>query len=234
MVLGVGPLGGGDGLTLTEGLAEGVAVGEDADWLGRPSGGRGVGPAVAGGGELVAAGACGAGDSRGVGVARGLRVPALLRSLTAPPLPGRVAGRSGEREAVGDAVTSASGSSGDAWSGVGSACGGSMECWGSSDAPARPPSTANVAAARARTPYFFNCGGGRRRAAGASAEEAGDQASSGDSEGPDPSLNRTSHTAVPAAGASPLRSPGGAASDSYAPHSGHVTVPLRGRRQGRQ
>ncbi|MGW0557259.1 hypothetical protein ACWDZ6_24270 [Streptomyces sp. NPDC002926] len=52
----------GEVLTLPEGLAEGVGVGE-AEWLGRPLEGRGVGLALTGG-LVVAVGVVDAADSR--------------------------------------------------------------------------------------------------------------------------------------------------------------------------
>ncbi|TQK42737.1 hypothetical protein FBY35_4170 [Streptomyces sp. SLBN-118] len=174
VVLGAGLLVGG-ALALPVGLAEGVAVGA-AEWLGRPGEGRGVGVALAGG-LVGAAGVREAGDSRSVALARGRRVVPLFRSRTLP-LAGCVAGRSGKRDTPGDAVTATSGSSGDAWSGLTAARGSPTDCGGSSDAAARPPSMAKVAAARVRPPYFFSRGGHRRWAAGTSAEGAGDQETS--------------------------------------------------------
>ena len=217
---------------LAGGLAGGVAVGGEAGLLGRPLEGRGVGLAFTGGGGLVvAAGAWGVGDSRSVAVARGRPVP--FRSLTSP-LAGCVAGRSGEREALGGSVTRTSGSSGDACSGLGAAPGVPADCWGSSSAVARLPSMAKVAAARVRPPYFFSRGGQRRRAAGTSAVGAGGEETSGGPKESGPSLKRPSSTAGSSAGALSLRSFAGTVSASYAPHSGHVTVPLRVRRQGTQ
>lgn len=221
----------GEVLGLPVGLAEGIAVGE-ADWLGRPLEGRGVGLAFTGG-PVGAAGVRAAGDSRSVAVGRGRRVASLFRSR-ALPLAGCVVSRSGVREAPGDSVTGTSGSSEDARSGLGAASGALGGCWGSNDVAARPPSTAKVAAARVRPPYFFSRGAERRRADGASAEGAGDQEASGDWKEPGPSMTRASSAARSDAHAPPLSSLGVAMSESYAPHSGHVTAPLRARRQGRQ
>ncbi|MEU0397162.1 hypothetical protein ABZ208_31180 [Streptomyces sp. NPDC006208] len=225
----------GEAPALPEGLAEALGVGAgvgDAEWLGRPLEGRGVGRAFTGGGLLLARGAWEAGDSRGAAVARGRWGAPLVRSRT-PPLVGCVAARSGER-VFGALVAGAGGSSGDACSGLGAACGTPAECWGSSIAPAMPPSTAMVAAARLRPPYFFTRGGHCRRAAGTSAEGAGDEGMSKDSKEPGPALNRASGIVVSTAGAPPLGSLGGVMRESYAPHSGQVTAPLRVRRQGEQ
>ncbi|MFD4139241.1 hypothetical protein [Streptomyces sp. NPDC058572] len=97
-----------------------------------------------------------------------------------------------------------------------------------------PPSTAMVAAARLRPPYFFTRGGHCRRAAGTSAEGAGDKGTSKDSKEPGPALNRAFGIVVSTAGAPLSGSLGGAMRESYAPHSGQVTAPLRVRRQGEQ
>ncbi|MFD4139242.1 hypothetical protein [Streptomyces sp. NPDC058572] len=73
VALGVGLLV-GEAPAPSEGLAEALGVGVgvgDAEWLGRPLGGRGVGRAFTGGGPASAGGDWETGDSRGAAVARG-------------------------------------------------------------------------------------------------------------------------------------------------------------------
>lgn len=201
-----------EALGLPEGVAGGVSVGGEAGLLGRPLEGRGVGLAFTGGGGLVVATeARGVGDSRSVTVARGRPVP--LRSLMSF-LAGCVADRPGERETLGASVTWASDSSGDACSGLGAAPGVPADGWGSSNAVARLPSMAKVAATRVRPPYFFSRGGQRRRAADTSAVGTRAEEASAGPRVPAPSLKRPSRTAGSAAGALTLRSFAGTVSVS--------------------
>ncbi|MFG2759855.1 hypothetical protein [Streptomyces wuyuanensis] len=251
----------GEAPVLPPGLGEVGAVGE-GDGTGRPVEGRALGPALTAGGALSGAGAGvrAAGGRGGEGVARGSPGAPPSRSRAAP-LAGWVAGRSGAAEAVGRAVPCSRGPSEDGRSGLGAACGRPAEPSASREDVPRPPSTAKAAAARVRPPYVLHRRGPGRRAgavtaAGAVAAGPGGVAvpagagtvamSAGDPSGAVGSSVRISGMSVAGIGIPPVAatgippvavtgiSPVGAIAESYAPHSGHVTAPLRVRWQGTQ
>ncbi|MFI1167708.1 hypothetical protein ACH4UM_29965 [Streptomyces sp. NPDC020801] len=211
---------------LTEGRAEGRGVREGGLVRGLEGRGAGAGPVFAGGGALVVAGGLEAGDALRVGVGAGRRIPPLFRPRTSSRA-GCVVSRFGG--GLGESVTGSWDSSGSGWSGTDAARGAVDR--GSTDAVATPPRTVKAAAARDLTAYFFSRGGRLCRAADRSRAGAGGQGVPGETAGPGSSSNRTFGIGAveSAAGA-----PGSAMSESYAPHSGHVTAPLSVRLHGMQ
>lgn len=159
---------------LTDGDLEGVAV-RDVE-PGRLLGGRGVGSAFTGGGELVvAAGVRTVGDSRWDAVGRGREG----RSPIVPRRPARdecVAVGSG---GVGDWAAWNRDSSGIGCSGIRAARG--LVCSGSSDAVATPPNRVKAAATSARPACLFSLPGRLRPALGAACGRSGGHDTSGTS-----------------------------------------------------